>query len=236
MAIGKGGLGPASRAALRRARKGSKLNRLVGDVKNLKKMVNKTIENKQQTYNASSIDIMDFPLAQRPTLLLTQGTADGDARPSTARIGNAVTLMRTQLNLSVKIKSGVTNCRCRLIVVESVEGNQSLDMDDILQAGGGAIDGLNDTTYTSCYTTKTSTNKRYKIHYDKVVNLSTYDRAFFIKKLVLRYGKTGRVINYDGNNSTPTDYSLQILAIGDQSLVAAAPSLAYSMRSTYKDA
>ena len=124
MPLGKGGLGRRSRAQLRRAKKGTSLAAVRSDVKNLKKMFNKTVENKQQTYNASAIDILDFPLAQRPTLLLTQGAADDDARPSAARIGNAVTLMRTQLNLSVKIKTGVTNCRCRLIVVESVEGNQ----------------------------------------------------------------------------------------------------------------
>lgn len=220
----------------RRVKRSKGLASVKKDVKVLKKMVNSTIENKQQTYNASNIDITDFPLAQRPTLLLTQGTADGDARPSAARIGNSITLMRTQLNLSVKISSGVTNCRCRLIVVESVNGKEDIDMDDVLQAGGGAIDGTNDTTYTSCYTTKTDTNKRYKIHYDKVINLSTYDRAFFTKKLTLRYGKAGRVINYDGNNAAPTDYSLQVLAIGDQTLLAATPQLAYSMRSTYKDA
>jgi len=238
MAIGKGGLGPKSRAALRRAmRKGSKLSKLAGDVKSLKKMVNKTIENKQQTFNNAGINIRDFPLYSRPSLLLTQGSADGDARPSEARIGNSVTLLRTQLNLSVKINPGVTNCRCRVLVVESVNGNEDITMDDVLQAGGGAITGTNDTTYTSCYTTKTDTNKRYKIHFDKVINLSLYDRAFYMKKMVVRYGKTGRVVNYDGNLPTPTDYSgLQILMIGDQTLIAAAPRLAYSQRHTYKDA
>ena len=206
------------------------------EVASLKKMVNKTIENKQQTYNSTLSNIMDFPLAQRPTLLLSQGVADGDDRPSASRIGNSVTLMRTQLNLSVKLPTGVTNARCRVIVVESVNGKEDIDMDDVLQAGGGAIAGTDDNAYTSCYTTKTDTNKRYKIHFDKVINLSTYDRAFYTKKLVLRYGKTGRVINYNGNNNNPTDYSLQILAVGDQTLVAASPKLAYSMRSTYKDA
>jgi len=213
-----------------------KLSKLQTEVKNLKKMVNKTVENKQQTVNSDINVVRDFPMARHPTLLLTQGTADGDDRPSAARVGNSVTLMRTQLNLSLKISTGVTNCRCRLIVVESVNGNEQLDMDDVLQAGGGAIAGTDDTTYISQYTTKTTTNKRYKLHYDKVVNLSTYDRAFFIKKLVIKYGKSGRVINYDGNSSAPTDYNLQIFAIADQTLVAACPNLAYSMRSTYKDA
>lgn len=206
------------------------------EVTALKKMFNKTVENKQQTINNLGFAIRDFPLESRPTLQLTQGSADGDARPSAARVGNSVTLMRTQLNLSVKIPTGVTNCRCRVIVVESVNGKEDLTIDDVLQAGGGAISGTDDTTYTSCYTTKTDTNKRYKIHFDKVINLSTYDRAFYLKKLVLRYGKTGRVINYNGNLPEPTDYSLQILTIGDQSLAAASPLFSYSMRSTYKDA
>lgn len=206
------------------------------DVQALKKMVNKTIENKQQNLTHEGLVVRDFPVVSRPTLELTQGSADGDARPSAARIGNSVTLMRTQLNMSVKISTGVTNCRCRVMVVESVNGNEDLTMDDILQAGGGALDGTEDKTYTSCYTTKTGTNKRYKIHFDRIINLSTYDRAFYLKKLILRYGKSGKVINYDGNASTPTDYNLQVLAISDQSLLAACPVLTYSLRSTYKDA
>jgi hypothetical protein len=235
---GKGGIGPAGRRQLRRAKKGSMLAAVRKDVKNLKKMVNKTIENKQQTYNSATNYVMDIGLAQRPTLLLTQGAADGDARPSAARIGNSVTLMRTKLNLQLRQStSGLTNTRVRLVVCESVDGKQDIDWEDILQVGaGGTLVGTNDLAYTSCYTTKTQTNKRYKIHYDKVINLSHYAKSFFQKNLVLRYGKTGKVINYDGNNSTPTDYSLQILAIGDQTSVGVAPILSYSLRSTYKDA
>jgi hypothetical protein len=238
MPIGKGGLGKASMRALRRARKGSKLRRLVGDVKDLKKMVNKTIENKQQTYNSgSALYITDIPLAQRPTLNITQGTADGDNRPSAARIGNSITLMRTQLNLQVRQStSGLTNTVFRILVVESINGKEDLTIDDVLQAGGGALVGTNQNAYTSCYTTKTDTNKRYKLHYDKVVNLSTYKGGFFSKKLTLRYGKSGRVVNYDGNLPTPTDYSLQILAVSEQTSIGVAPILTYSMRSTYKDA
>lgn len=220
--------------SMRRRKKSS----LRSEVKDLKKFVMKTIENKQQTYNSATSYVMDIGIAQRPTLLLTQGSADGDARPSASRIGNSVTLMRTQLKLQLRQStSGLINTRVRLLVVESVDGKQDLDFEDILQKGaGGTLVGTDDNAYTSCYTTKTGTNKRYKIYYDKVVNLSHYGKSFFFKNLVIKYGKSGRVINYDGNNSTPTDYSLQILAIGDQSSVGVAPILSYSMRSTYKDA
>ena len=238
MPIGKGGIGPAGRRQLRRAKKGSMLAAVRKDVKNLKKMVNKTIENKQQTYNSGSpIYVMDIGVAQRPTLNLTQGTADGSGRPSAARIGNSVTLMRTQLKLQLRMStSGLVNTRVRLLVVESVNGKEDIGLEDVLEASAGALVGTDDNAYTSCYSTKTDTNKRYKIHYDKVVNLSHYAKQFFFKNLTLRYGKSGRVINYDGNNQTPTDYSLQILAIGDQTTVGHAPILSYSMRSTYKDA
>jgi hypothetical protein len=214
------------------------LGKIKRDVKDLKKMVNKTIENKQQTYNSgTSIPVMDIGMFQRPTLNLTQGTADGDARPSAARVGNSVTLLRTQLKMQLRMStSGLINTRVRLLVVESVNGNEALDLDDILQAGGGTLVGTDDNAYTSCYTTKTATNKRYKLHYDKVINLSHYGKQFFFKTLNLRYGRTGKVINYDGNNQTPTDYNLQILAIGDQSSVGVAPHFSYSIRSTYKDA
>jgi hypothetical protein len=230
----KGVQGPQRKRV--RRRKG--LASVKKDVKNLKKMVNKTIENKQQTYNSgSALYITDIPLYQRPTLNMTQGAADGDNRPSASRIGNSITLMRTQLNLQVRQStSGLTNTVFRILVVESVNGKEDITIDDVLQAGGGALVGTDQNAYTSCYTTKTDTNKRYKLHYDKVVNLSTYKGGFFSKKLNLRYGKTGRVINYDGNNPTPTDYSLQIIAVGEQLTVGVAPILTYSMRSTYKDA
>lgn len=243
MPVGKGGLGKRSRAQLRRAKKGSTLARVSKDVKNLKKFVMKTIENKQQNTNVLDADVLDIGYAARPYLALTQGVQDGDDRSDAtqrnARIGNTITLMRSQLNLQLsKASSGSSEVRVRLIVVESVDGNQDIDFEDVLQAGqnAGTLVGTNSDTYTSLYTTKTDTNKRYKIHFDKVVTLNFYRNNHYYKKLVMRYGKSGRVIEFDGNNLEPTNHNLQILAISDQSTIGTAPKLSYSLRHSYKDA
>ena len=177
MAIGKGGLGRTSRRAMRRARKGSVLATLSKDFKNLKKFVGKTIENKQQVY-ANTVSggvlqagtaIVKTGIVERPSLSLTQGTADGVDRPSAARIGDSVTLLSQRLNMMLTHPKNVLYySKVRLIVASSVDGSQELTLDDILQfAQEYGIDGTNDGIYTSHYVSKAEKNKRYKIHFDR---------------------------------------------------------------------
>lgn len=223
-----------------RRRKQSSLRK---EVKTLKKFVMKTIENKQQNTNILDQNVLDIGYVSRPYLALSQGTQDGDDRSSAtqrnARVGNTITLMRSQMKIQLKkASSGPSEVRVRLIVVESVDGNQDLNFEDILQAAqnAGTLVGTNSDAYTSLYTTKTDTNKRYKIHMDKVVTLNFYRNNFYYKNLNLRYGKTGQVIEYDGNNLEPVNHNLQILAISDTSTTGTCPKISYSLRHTYKDA
>lgn len=213
------------------------------EVKSLKKFVMKTIENKQQNTHIVESNVLDIGFASRPYIALQQGTQDGDDRSSAtqrnARIGNTITLLRSRINFQLGMQTaGPSEVRVRLMVVESVDGNQDLNFEDILQAGqnAGTLVGTNSATYTSQYTTKTDTNKRYKIHMDKVVTLNFYRNQNYYKVLNLRYGKTGRVIEYDGNDLEPVNHNLQILAISDTSSVASCPKISYSLRHTYKDA
>lgn len=242
MPIGRGGFDPKRKYNIPKAFRRKGLASVKKEVKNLKKFVMKTIENKQQNFSTDSI-VLDIGYASRPSLAITQGTQDGDERAAApnneARVGNTVTLMRSQLKLQLqKGASGASEVRVRLMVVESVDGNQQLDFEDILQVGQhlGTLVGTNPNAYTSNYTTKTDTNKRYKIHMDKVVTLNFYKNHFYFKNLVMKYGKTGKVIEYDGNDPVPTNHNLQILAISDQSTVGTAPLISYSLRHTYKDA
>ncbi len=213
------------------------------EVKSLKKFVMKTIENKQQNTNAVDQNVLDIGYASRPYIALQQGTQDGDDRSSAtqrnARVGNTITLMRSQLKFQLGMQTaGPSEVRVRLLVVESVDGNQELNFEDILQAGqnSGTLVGTSSDAYTSLYTTKTDTNKRYKIHIDKVVTLNFYRNQNYYKSLSIRYGKTGRVIEFDGNNLEPVNHNLQILAISDTSSVSTCPKISYSLRHTYKDA
>lgn len=234
----------------RRSRKGSSLSSVKKEVKSLKKFVMKTIENKQMNYSSSEsggalvdgIAILSTGIVQRPTLNLTQGVADGDDRPSAARIGNSVTLLRESINMMLTQQKDVTHySKVRLLVVESVDGNQYLDFDDVLQfCQEYGIDGTNDGVFTSHYCTKTDTNKRYKVHFDKQYVLGVEDAgmskpAFMNIKCNVKYGKTGKVVEYNGNASTPTNHNLQIFAVSDR-IGTVQPLLSYNIRSTYKDA
>ena len=225
----------------RSAIRSSGLLKIKKEVKTLKKFVMKTIENKQQNFSVSDAPVLDIGYWSAPTLAMRQGPEDGDERNQQpqSRIGNSVTLMRTQLKLSLKkASSGASEVRVRLMVVESVDGNQALSFEDILQVGQnlGTLVGTNSNAYTSNYTTKTDTNKRYKIHMDKIVTLNFYRNNFYFKNLNLGYGKTGKVIEYDGNSTSPVNHNLQILAISDQSTVGTGPQISFSLRHTYKDA
>ena len=236
----KGVQGPQRRY---RRKKGKGLAAVKKDVKTLKNFVMKTIENKQQNYTITDSNVLDIGFVSRPYLALTQGVQDGDDRNDAAqrnsRIGNTITLLRSQMKFQLKkATSGASEVRVRLMVVESVDGNQNLDFEDILQVGqnSGTLVGTDSGAYTSLYTTKTDTNKRYKIHMDKVVRLNFYKNNFYYCNLNLRYGKTGKVIEYDGNNLEPTNHNLQVLAISDTSTIGTCPTITYSLRHTYKDA
>ena len=111
MPIGRGGLSKNAkrRRSQMRFLKSKGLASVKKEVKNLKKFVMKTIENKQQNFSVDDQSVLDIGYASRPSLAITQGTQDGDERAAApnneARVGNSVTLMRTQLNLSLQQKT-----------------------------------------------------------------------------------------------------------------------------------
>lgn len=204
--------------------------------KRTKKMLDKVIENKQVNatqgeifisnggYDANAAGVLIQPF-------LSQGTQDGDSSASSsARTGNSVVLLRTQIkfNFDVATTSESYN-KFRLIVAESTEGAQTLALSDILSNPTAPL------CFSSQYTTKSGTNKRYNRKLDRVFEVNRSHKGSKQITLTIKYGKTGRVVNYDGNNATPTDYKLSILAISDSS-VAPHPSMSYTLRHIFKDA
>lgn len=202
---------------------------------NVKKMVNKTIENKQINNKLTSTAVTSGWSNFSGFFGVIQGTSDGSVAGSAARIGNSVTLMRSQFKFNFDIEqSTATHNKVRLIVAQSADGTQSLLPSDILLYSNYTTDG--DLVFASPYTTKTSTNKRYTILYDKVFTLNKYANASKQISFIKRYGKTGKVVNWDGNSSSsPVDFKTTIMAIAD-STVAPHPHYEYSLRHTYKDA
>lgn len=218
----------------RRRRVRSTARKALTMVKEVKKMVNKTIENKQVTavrptifitsggYNAQTVGDTIQPT-------MRQGVEDGEQTVgSSSRIGNSITLMRTQLKFMFDVAStSETYNKFRLIIVESTEGNQAIGLADVLQTPTQPM--------TSQYTTKTNSNKRYKIWYDKVFEVNRNAHGSKAISIVKRYGKTGRVVDYSGSPETPTNYNVNVLCISD-STVAPHPSMEYTLRHSYKDA
>jgi len=202
-------------------------------IKSLEKFVYKTIENKQinltQFSNLSTTNYQYGAFLQ-----VKQGTADGVLPADEARIGNSVTLMsqRFKFMLHIPLAGDLFNT-CRVMLVESVDGSQPMALTDVLYEADYSVHG--NKVFTSHYTTKTQTNKRYKIHFDKVVTLNRYQNNVVNWNYNVNY-KGGKVIEFDGNTSAlPTNHRLSILAVSDSGSILH-PVLTWSARSIYKDA
>ncbi len=206
-------------------------------IKSLEKFVYKTMENKQVNYR-QDLSISSSGTYTYPFLSLAQGVEDGDAYSSNARIGNSVTLMSQRLDMNIIGETGTFN-QIRVILAESVDGSSSLALSDILEYSNYSLQG--DMVFVSPYTTKTSTNKRYKIHLDRLVEVhGTGDAGKATAQIhkVIKYrqgGSPGKVVNFDDNALQPTNHKLQLFCISDSTAVGH-PSASYNIRSTFKDA
>ncbi len=121
----------------------------------------------------------------------------------------------------------------RILIVEALDGNQPILIGDVLQYANYSTDG--DLVFASPYTTKTDTNRRYKVCMDKTVELNYRAKG---ASRVLKYIKkwnNGKVVEFDDNNALPTNHQMSLLFISDSAAIPH-PQASYSVRSTYKDA
>lgn len=143
-------------------------------IKQLENMVYKTIENKQINYNNSNLAISSSGVNDNAFLQVRVGPDDGAVQGDTARIGNSLTLYRQQYRFNFvglnpeQLGDRWNQVRC--IIAEPLDGNQALVLSDILQFPTYAL--YNNLVFASPYTTKTNTNRRYKIHMDKSFELN----------------------------------------------------------------
>jgi len=227
------------RSALNRRKRQNKASKALAIAKQNKKFINKTIENKQTNYAQLPVQVSSGGFASAGFFGVLQGAGDGtDSGSSNARVGNSVTLMRTLLKFNFDVAGPQATSeqynKIRLIVVASADGSQTLGISDVLRYSNYTTDG--DLVFASPYTTKTTTNKRYDILMDKVFELNYGHRASRQITLKKRYGKTGKVINWNGNSSSaPTDFKVSVICISD-SLAANHPVMSFACRHTYKDA
>lgn len=208
-------------------------------IRNLEKFVMKTIENKQVNYSITATSISSAGWNTNDFIKLEIGASDGASYGDPARIGNTITLMKQRFGFNFVGSPTDTYNQFRVLLVESLDGNQDLTLDDILYYSSYTVHG--DNVFSSPYTTKTNTNKRYKIHMDKVFCISglvTKGGVPPVKviKHTINYGKHGKLVEYNGVGSVlPTNHKINLMVISD-SVSATHPSMSYNVRSTYKDA
>lgn len=199
-------------------------------IKALESMVMKTIENKQDEYSNTNLGVSSSGVRDGAFLQLNQNVGDN------GRIGNSITLLKQQFDImATQNPSGVLDNwnRMRILIVESLDGSQPILISDVLQYSSYTTDS--DLVFSSPYTTKTSTNRRYKVHYDKTFELNaTAQGATRSLRFVKKY-KNGKVVNFDDGSSPPTNHQISLLFISD-SAATPHPLVNYSVRSTYKDA
>ena len=216
----------------------SKDKRQDNRIKKLENFILKTIENKQVNKHATATSVSSGGLEVNNFANLATGAEDGAQDGDPARVGNTITLLRQQVCMNFIGSSTDTFNQMRVLIVESMDGFQSLSATDILQYGSYSLYG--DLVFASPYTTKSNTNKRYKIHYDKSFILSGLATKGGVPpakviKHTCRW-KNGKLVEYSSTgNSYPVNHNLSLIVLSD-SVSATHPSIAYSVRSTYKDA
>lgn len=231
--------GSLQRRRKRKKKNKSKASQALSLAKENKKFIQKTIEMKQVNYQQSSISITSGGFSAGSFSQMSTGAEDGTVLGSASRIGNSITLMRQQVCLNLQGSSTDTYNQMRCIIAESVDGNQNLQLSDILEYPSYVLYGA--TVFCSPYTTKSSTNKRYKIHYDKTFVLSGLPTKGGVPpvkviKHSVRYGKSGKELEYAGaGNLNPNNHRLTVFLISD-SVSASHPTLHYAVRTSYKDA
>jgi hypothetical protein len=213
-------------------------------IRSLEKMVYKTIENKQINSGAGST-VPDLPRnltsagdVRGQFLSIATGAEDGNVPGDPARVGNSVTLMEQLVSMTFVQSTTDTYNRCRVIIAESVDGNQPLALSDILQYSNYGVYG--DMVFSSPYTTKADTNRRYDIKMDTTFELNANAKgATKIIKERVKYredGSPGKVLDFSsGLDVYSSNHRLSILCISD-SASTPHPTWYYNVRSTYKDA
>jgi len=223
-----------NRKPRRKARKRPKGKNAQQDMrlKQLESLVLKTIERKNVDYQ-DTFSVSTTASTNANFLGGEQGVGNAD------RIGNQITLMNQTVRFNLVIPSGGDQFnQIRVVIAESTEGAQALTLGDILTYADYSIYGEN--VFSSPYTLKTSTNKRYKVHFDRVYELNSSSSRASTDMAKIYYGSKkspGKVVNYDIALGTdfPTDHSLRIFAISDSGSVVH-PQMKYNVRSTYRDA
>lgn len=223
----------------RRPRKVRKDKQQDARIKKLESFIHKTIENKQVNYSITNTSMNSAGYETRNFIQLATGAEDGASYGDAARIGNTITLLNQRWGFNFQGSSTDTWNQIRVLLVESLDGSQDIGLDDVLYYSNYSVFG--DNVFSSPYTTKTDTNKRYKVRMDKCFTLSGLATKGGVPpakviKVNIKFGKNGKMLEYSGPGATlPTNHKMNLLVITD-SVSSTHPTMSYNVRSTYKDA
>lgn len=226
-----------SRLKRRRVRAGS---RALTAVKQLKKQFNKTVTRESITYKFVGASVSTAGINHNGFLYVGQGDNADQEMPANQRQGKSICLLNQRFKANI-ICSGTDNYnQMRILLVESVDGNTTLSLSDVLEYSNYAT--VTDLVFVSPKKLVTGTNAKYKVHMDKTFELSALNTQGSQGKATkqisfnIKYGKTGKVMTYAGTTAAqPTNHRLHLFCISD-SVNVTHPSISYTVRSTYRDA
>lgn len=190
----------------------------------LEKLIYPSIERKSRDITAFAQAVSSSGYSNQPIFQLEQGDQQNQ------RIGDKVTLMSHQVNMTLAAQDSTNSIRVMFIVTPSTT---ALGIDDVLEYGNYTTHG--DGVFSSPYKRKADTAETtYKVLFDKVYHFKDNQRLLTDKyQLVPKKG--GKQVQFNSVGSVmPENYQLQILAISD-STASGHPTLSYVVRSKYID-
>lgn len=214
-------------------------------VTKLENMMTKTFENKVRDfnlvlYNGGSLNPDPVSTAGVSYLAFLRGLTAGPNDDN--RVGNKITLMSQTFRGTIRapyLPTDEQQNQVRILIVENLgfTGLSDLALNDVLQYGTfGVYGGL---VFNSPYKYNASENKRYKVHYDKVISLDKTNKGYFQFTKRITYGtkkNRGKVLTYPGPlDQYPNNHRLNMFVISDSD-VTSHPDIMWNVRNIYKDA
>lgn len=209
-------------------------------VRALEKLVNKTMENKVLDLK-SGTSFEDVPYTGYSASQFIRNLATGDSQGG--RIGNDITLMSQTIRAQIRAPFGTGAeqlSRVRVLVVESLDyqgSGNDLTLNDVLEYGEWATSAFQ--IFISPYKSSANTNKRYKVHYDKVFDLNLTDKGYVNVKKRIAFGNKknkGKVVSFaSAIDTTPNNHRMFLFAVSDSGTTPH-PQIVWNSRAIYKDA
>ncbi len=207
--------------------------KIASRVKTLEKKFAKAVEMKNIRSLTQEQLVSTSPGGLSGFMSISLGDANG------FRTGNKATLMSTQYRLMLRQNEGASADAynvCRVLIVESKDGSQSLTWGDVLYRTPAANVNIY-TALNSPYQTDIELNKHYKVVYDSgpinmAFNAAKQTKAINITR---RYGKSGKLLNFDPNGNTPNNFKQTVLWMSD-SAATPHPVIAVDVNNRYLDA